>query len=72
MYAKPNPSFNSYRAGGMTNVPPDNGNPERPHAFDRTCLCETCLEYKGRQARLIRADIEATEPNRLPWGDPPR
>lgn len=42
-YAKPNPAYNSYR-GVLVNVPPDCGDPSKPHAIDPTCLhCrETC------------------------------
>lgn len=44
MYVKPNPSFNSIRGGSLMNVPSDCGNPEKPHAYDPTCLCDGCNE----------------------------
>jgi len=37
-YADPNPAFNSYRNGTLTNTPPDNGNPDKKHDYDKTCL----------------------------------
>jgi hypothetical protein len=36
-YTKPNPAWNSYR-GGLVNVPPNCGDPSKPHAYDPTCL----------------------------------
>lgn len=36
-YTKPNPAWNSYR-GLLVNIPPDCGDPSKPHAYDPTCL----------------------------------
>lgn len=45
-YAEPNPHSNSIRGGVLTNLPPDNGDPDKPHAPDKTCLCEKCSEWR--------------------------
>lgn len=57
-YAKPNPHYNSYR-GVLVNRPPDNGNPDLPHAYDRTCLCESCGVFKRVESAMIKQDIAA-------------
>ena len=64
MYAKPNPHFNSYR-GVLTNVPPDNGNPDKPHAYDRTCLCESCRSFLHRETALIQVEVKNS--HRCTW-----
>lgn len=51
VYAKPNPHYNSIRCGLLTNIPPDNGNPDKPHTYDKTCLCDDCNEERMDQTK---------------------
>jgi len=59
MYAKPNPEWNSYR-GVLVNIPPNWNNKQGEtigsHSYDKTCLCDSCVNRESSLTMMIRKE----------------